>query len=108
VRIGAAVPTGSAAYRAGLDRDDVITAIGGRATRNAEEVDGAIRATAPGNTVTVTYLHRGRGQPLTATIRTVADPTLEVVPAEQAGRALSDAQRRFRDGWLSSRAGNTF
>jgi len=38
----------------------------------------------------------------------VADPTLEIVPAEQAGRTLSDAQRRFRDGWLSSRARNTF
>ena len=108
VRIAAAVPAGSPAYRAGLDRDDVITAIGGKAMRNAEDVDAAIRATAPGNTVTVTYLHRGRGQPLTASIRTIADPTLEVVPAEQAGRALSDAQRRFRDGWLSSRVGNTF
>jgi hypothetical protein len=43
-----------------------------------------------------------------ATIRTVADPTFDVVPAEQAGRALTDAQRRFRDAWLSSRAGNTF
>jgi predicted metalloprotease with PDZ domain len=108
VRIAATVPAGSAAYRAGLDRDDVITAIAGKATRNAEEVDAAIRATTPGNTLPITYLHRGRGQPLTATIRTVANPTLEVVPAEQAGRTLSDAQRRFRDGWLSSRAGNTF
>jgi predicted metalloprotease with PDZ domain len=108
VRIAAAVPVGSPAYRAGLDRDDVIAGIGGKAIRRAEEVDAAIRATPPGNTVTVTYLHRGRGQPLMATIRTVADPTLEVVPAEQAGRALTDAQRRFRDGWLSSRAGNTF
>jgi hypothetical protein len=41
-------------------------------------------------------------------MRTLADPTLELVPVEQAGGALTDAQRRFRDGWLSSRAGNTF
>jgi hypothetical protein len=41
-------------------------------------------------------------------LRTVADPTLEVVPVEQAGGMLSDAQRRFREAWLSSRAGNTF
>jgi predicted metalloprotease with PDZ domain len=108
VRISAAVAIGSPAYRAGLDRDDVITAVGGTAIRRAEEVNAAIRATPPGGTVAVTYLHRGRGQPLMTTIRTVADPTLEVIPAEQAGRALSDAQRRFRDGWLSSRAGNTF
>ena len=108
VRITAAASVGSPAYRAGLDRDDVITAIGATSIRRAEEVDAAIRATPPGNNVTVTYLHRGRGQALMATIRTVADPTLEIVPAEQAGRTLSDAQRRFRDGWLSSRAGNTF
>ena len=108
VRIAAAVPIGSPAYRAGLDRDDVITAIDGTAMTRAEEIDAAIRATAPGNMVTVTYLHRGRGQPLMTTIRTVADPTLEIVPAEQAGEALTDAKRRFRDSWLSSRAGNTF
>jgi hypothetical protein len=38
----------------------------------------------------------------------VPDPTLEFIPPEQAGRAHRDPQRRFRDGWLSSRAGNTF
>jgi len=108
VRITAAVSVGSPAYRAGLDRDDVIMAIGATSMRRAEEVDAAIRATPPGSMVTVTYLRRGRGQALMTTIRTVADPTLEIVPAEQAGRTLSDAQRRFRDGWLSSRAGNTF
>jgi predicted metalloprotease with PDZ domain len=108
VRINAAVPVGSPAYRAGLDRDDVITAIGGTPIRHAEEVDAAIRATPPGSTLPVTYLRRGRGQPLMTSLRTVADPTLEVVPVEQAGGMLSDAQRRFREAWLSSRAGNTF
>jgi predicted metalloprotease with PDZ domain len=108
VRIAGAVPADSPAYRAGLDRDDVIAAIGGKPIRDAEEVDAAIRDTTPGNAMTVTYLHRGRGQPLMTTIRTVADPVLDVVPAEQAGRALTEAQRRFRDAWLSSRTGNTF
>jgi predicted metalloprotease with PDZ domain len=108
VRITAAVPSGSPAYRAGLDRDDVITSVGGKAVRRAEDVDAAIRATPPASTVAVTYSHRGRGQPVTATIRTVADPTLELVPIEQAGGMLTDAQRRFRDAWLSSRAANTF
>ena len=108
VRIAGAVPADSPAYRAGLDRDDVIAAIGGKPIRDAEEVDAAIRDTTPGNAMTVTYLHRGRGQPLMTTIRTVADPVLDVVPAEQAGRALTEAQRRFRDAWLSSRVGNTF
>jgi hypothetical protein len=39
--------------------------------------------------------------------RSAAEP-LEVVPAEQAGQPLTDAQRSFRDAWLSSRARNTF
>ena len=32
----------------------------------------------------------------------------EVVPVEQSGQPLTDAQRSFRDAWLSSRARNTF
>ena len=100
--------SGSPAYQAGLDRDDVITAVGSTPATRAEEVEAAISATRPGMPLAVTYLHRGRGQPLTSTIRVIADPRFEVVPAEQAGQALTDAQRRFRDAWLRSHAGNTF
>ena len=32
----------------------------------------------------------------------------EVLPIEQTGQPLTDAQRSFRDAWLSSRARNTF
>jgi predicted metalloprotease with PDZ domain len=39
--------------------------------------------------------------------RSAGEP-LEVVPAEQAGQALTEGQRSFRDAWLSSRARNTF
>ena len=108
VRIAAAVPAGTPAYQAGLERDDVLTQVGGASATRAEEVDAAIRAARPGTALTVTYLHRGRGQPVSATIRVIADPRLEIVPAEQAGQELTDAQRRFRDAWLRSQAGNTF
>jgi len=108
VRITAAVPAGTPAYQAGLERDDVLTQVGGAPVTRADEVDGVIRGARPGTSVTVTYLHRGRGQPMSATIRVIPDPRLELVPAEQAGQALTDAQRRFRDGWLRSQAGNTF
>ena len=108
VRITAAVPAGTPAYQAGLERDDVLTQVGGAPVTRADEVDAAIRGTRPGTSVAVTYLHRGRGQPMSATIRVIPDPRLELVPAEQAGQALTDAQRRFRDGWLRSQAGNTF
>jgi len=108
VRITAAVPAGTPAYQAGLERDDVLTQVGGAPVTRADEIDAAIRGARPGTSVAVTYLHRGRGQPMSATIRVIPDPRLELVPAEQAGQALTDAQRRFRDGWLRSQAGNTF
>jgi predicted metalloprotease with PDZ domain len=108
VRLTDATLMGSPAYQAGLDRDDVITALGGRPVTAAEQVDAAIRGARPGDPLSVTYLHRGRGQPIAATIRVIADPRLEVVPAEQAGQTLTPAQRQFRDNWLRSRAGNTF
>jgi len=108
VRIAGAVLSGSPAYQAGLDRDDVITAIAGAAVSAAEQVDSAIRAARPGTTVNVTYLHRGMGPPKNVAIRVIADPRLEVVPAETAGQTLTPAQRQFRDEWLRSRAGNTF
>ena len=86
----------------------MITAVAGTAVRRAEDVDAAIRGVAPSTAIAVTYLHRGRGQALTTTLQTAADPSVELVPVEQAGGTLTDAQRRFRDNWLSSRAGNTF
>jgi hypothetical protein len=45
---------------------------------------------------------------MTGTLRLVQDPRLEIVTAENAGRSLTAAQRRFRDMWLSSRARNGF
>jgi len=106
VRIVDAVLFGSPAYQAGLERDDIVTAIGAAPARRAENVDAAIRAARPGTALPVTYLRRG--QRVVSTIRVIADPRLEVVPAEQAGQPLTDAQRRFRDAWLRSAAGNTF
>ena len=34
--------------------------------------------------------------------------SFEVVPAEAAGQTVTEAQRRFRDAWLSSGARNIF
>ena len=106
VRIAGAVLVGSPAYEAGLERDDVIVAVDAAAAPRAEDVNAAIRAARPGVSLAVTYLRRN--QRVTSMIRVIADPRVEVVPAEQAGQTLTDAQRRFRDAWLRSAAGNTF
>jgi predicted metalloprotease with PDZ domain len=102
VLIADSVPPGSPAYAAGLERDDLILSIGGTATTRAAAVNDAIASARPGSTLTVTYLRRN--QRVSATMGVVADPRIEVVPAEQAGQTLTDAQRRFRDDWLRSRA----
>jgi predicted metalloprotease with PDZ domain len=106
VRIAAAVPFGSPAYAAGLERDDVIASIGGMRVTRADEVDRAVTSRKPGDSVQVTF--ERRGESVTSTIRLGEDPRRVLVPAEQAGQSLSDAQRRFRDAWLSSAARNSF
>jgi predicted metalloprotease with PDZ domain len=106
VRVADVVPFGSPAYAAGLERDDVIVSIAGTRVTRADEVDRAVTSRKPGETLQVTF--ERRGQPVTSTIRLAEDPRRELVPAEQAGPPLTDAQRQFRNRWLSSAARNTF
>ena len=105
-RIDGIVPHGSPAYAAGLDRDDVITSIGGTRVASAGDVDRAIGARKPGEVVPIAF--ERRGQPVTGSLRLVEDPRREAVPAEQAGQVITEAQRRFRDAWLSSAARTSF
>ena len=106
VRVANAAPLGSPAYEAGLDRDDVIMSAGGTALSRASDFDRLIRARKPGDEIPLVFERHGRR--ITAVLRLVQDPQLEIVPAEDIGRPLTDAQRRFRDGWLSSPARNSF
>ena len=100
VRIMNAVPFGSPAYEAGLDRDDVIVSAGGARVSSAADWGRLIQARKPGDSVPVTFLRRG--ETVNATLRLIADPRVQAVPAEDAGQPLSDAQRAFRDRWLMS------
>ncbi len=104
VRVAAPVPFGSPAYVAGLERDDTIVSIGGAPASNAAEVERVIRSRRPGDSVPVVFERRGRQ--VTGMLRLVAEPTQELVPAEQAGQRLTPEQRRFRDAWLGSAARN--
>ena len=102
----ATVPLGSPAYAAGLERDDVIVAVAGANVGSAIEFEQLVRQRKPGDEVPVIF--ERRGQRITGRLRLVADPRIEVVPAEAAGRSLSAEQRNLRDAWLSSAARNTF
>ena len=105
-RVTALVPFGSPAYAAGLERDDVILAVAGTSVASAIEFEQVVRQRKPGDDVPVVF--ERRGQRVTGRLRLVADPRVEVVPVEAAGRSLSTEQRNLRDAWLSSAARNAF
>jgi predicted metalloprotease with PDZ domain len=101
-----ASPLDSPVYEAGLDRDDVILAVGGATVENASDVERLIRARKPGDELPLVFDRRG--ERITAMLRLVQDPRLEIVQHEDIGRPVTEAQRRFREAWLSSAARNSF
>jgi predicted metalloprotease with PDZ domain len=102
VRVASAAPLGSPLFDAGIDRDDVIVALGGVAVTSEGELRRLVAERKSGDDVPVVF--ERRGDRVTSTIRLVQDPRREVVPAEDAGQALTAAQKQFRSAWLASQA----
>ena len=105
-RVIGLVPLGSPAYQAGLERDDVILAVAGMDVASAADFERTIRGRKPGEPVPLVF--ERRGQRVTGMLRLVEDPRVEIVRAEDASQTVTQEQRRFRDGWLSSPARNAF
>jgi predicted metalloprotease with PDZ domain len=101
VRVAAAVPFGSPAFEAGLEREDRLLSIGGVGVTSDSTVRELLERRKPGDEVPIAFERRG-GEQVTATLRLVADPRVVVVTAEEAGRPLTNAQRAFRRAWLGS------
>jgi predicted metalloprotease with PDZ domain len=106
VRITADVPFGSPAYQAGLERDDVLLTVGGTKVTRAADVEKHVQARKPGEPLPVMYERRGAR--LSTALKLGDDPRVTLVPIEDAGQPLPDAQRRFRESWLSSAARSSF
>jgi putative serine protease PepD len=62
------VRPGTPAAQAGLQVGDVVTAVGGRAVRSANELSTAIDAKKPGDRVTITYTRNGQSKSATVTL----------------------------------------
>ena len=99
-RVTAAVPFGSPAYQAGLERDDVILAVAGEEVASAADFGRAIGGRGPGDQVPLVF--ERRGERITGMLRLVENPQIEIVRAEDVGQTLTEEQRQFRDAWLSS------
>jgi len=106
VRITADVPYGSPAYQGGLERDDVLVTVGGTKVTRATEVEKLVTARKPGEPLPIVYERRGAR--VSTALKLVDDPRLTLTPVEESGQPLSEAQRRFREAWLSSAARNSF
>jgi predicted metalloprotease with PDZ domain len=106
LRITADVPYGSPAYQAGLERDDVLMVVGGTKVTRAADVEKLVVARKPGEPLPVVY--ERHGVRMSTALKLGDDPRLALVPIEEAGQSLSEAQRRFRESWLSSAARNSF
>lgn len=102
-RVTGAVPFGSPAYDAGLDRDDVILVVGGEEARSAADVDRAIREGRPGDRIPLVFERRGTR--VTAVLSLVEDPRMEIARFEDAGQRVTAEQMRFRAEWLGSAGG---
>ncbi|MPY91188.1 MAG: PDZ domain-containing protein [Luteitalea sp.] len=102
VLVTQAPPTGSPAYLAGLNRDDVLVSIDGQTIGAPDEVTKVVHAHKPGDEVRLVY--ESRAGRVERTVKLVEDPRLTIVPVESTDGTLSETQQAFRDAWLSSKA----
>ena len=105
-RVTSGTLIGTPVYQAGLDRGDVIESLDGHplgggssGPATADSIVGAVLAAHhPGDAIPVAY--RSRGMRKQGTITLAADPQLELVTYEQAGRPVTDSMGALRHQWL--------
>jgi predicted metalloprotease with PDZ domain len=93
------IAAGSPAYNAGLDREDIVTQVGGERISSQEEANAAISRRKPGDRLAVSYIDRS-GASRQTTMPLVENPHLEIV----AVPSPTSAQRAFRSAWIGSHA----
>ena len=99
LRVSGPTLIGSAAYRAGIDVDDVIKAVNAQNVGTVEQLEAALKKVKPGDRVTVTFLRRG--QLVKSDVAVDEDPRIDIVAVESTGGKLSEAQAAFRASWLA-------
>jgi predicted metalloprotease with PDZ domain len=102
-RIGTLIAPGWPAYDAGLEQDDLITALDGRAVATWPQVADILASHRPGDAVRVDFKRR-TGASASGTMTLREDPSLEAVTIEDSGGKPTAEQIAFRQAWLGSHA----
>jgi predicted metalloprotease with PDZ domain len=92
---------GSPLFEAGLDQGDVIIDVDGKPIGGGV-LQAALKSRKPGDSLPITFRRRN-GAAGQTTIVLKEDPSVEVVPVESTGAALTAEQKAFRDAWLGSK-----
>ncbi|QMW04364.1 M61 family metallopeptidase [Spirosoma foliorum] len=88
-------------YEAGLDIDDVVTAVDGQAVAKIADIQNLLGQHKPGEAIQVAYTHRGDSK--TASVTLVENPALSVQLYENAGLTLTPEMQKFRANWLDAK-----
>jgi predicted metalloprotease with PDZ domain len=91
---------GTPMYEAGLSAGDRILTMDSTPVGTLEQVAATLAGRKPGDELRITW--RARTGEREAVVQLRADPRVEVVAFEDAGRAPSEAQLAFREAWLRS------
>ena len=89
---------GSPAYKAGLDKDDVITSINGKPFPNGIQFDAFVKKFKPNDLLSVTYL--SDGQEKNTEVILESDPSYAISLQEKNGDKLSKKVLKERKDWL--------
>jgi predicted metalloprotease with PDZ domain len=101
-RLAGAVEFGSALYKAGVERDDLIVSIDGVAVVSQDALGQVFAKHKPGDSVPLRFVRRS-GERVETTLVLETDPRFEIIPIEQTGGPLTAPQKEFRDAWLGSK-----
>ena len=92
---------GSALYDAGLEKGTKILELGEEPLNSQETLESILSAHEPGDAVHISF--ERRGETFDTEVKLLEDPTLEVVPYEHAGLAVTGAMMTLRESWLGSK-----
>lgn len=93
---------GSAAYEAGLDAGDEILQFDQTTVKTTADITNFLLQKKPGETVTVSYKHRGKEKTTTMTLK--ENSSLSINDIGNNGQTITDSMQKIRNSWFKSKA----